>query len=120
MELRELIRQDAYFSWLPEESFDILDGCFDLHGETVPEGETRETEGRIGYLLQGSGDVDGAQSGPGTLFGLGKDREQVDAVLTAETNCQVLWINFEVMNGACYVACWFHARLMEELEKLTR
>ena len=120
MELQELIEQDSNFSWLPEEAFEILEGCFDLREETVTAGESRKTDGSIGYLLRGSGKVDGVQSGPGTLFGLGTERRSVDAVLEAETDCQVFWIDYEVMNGACYRACWFHARLMEELEKLVK
>lgn len=120
MELRELIEQDGNFSWLPEDAFEILEGCFDLREERIPAGESREAAGSIGYLLRGNGRVDGVQSGPGTLLGLGKDRKRMDAVLTAETDCRVFWLDYEVMDGACYRACWFHARLMEELEKLAK
>ena len=122
MEWRELVRQDPHFSWLPEEAFRILDACFDMHGETVPAGETRETGGRIGYLLRGSGTLNGTAAEPGTLFGARRtdreEKEMAPAALTVATDCDVLWFQFDVVNIVCYQACWFHARLVQELERL--
>ena len=116
------IRQDVHFSWLPDEAFPILNACFDLETEALSAGSCRETAGRMGYLLQGTGTVNGAPLNPGELFGVCRtgqgEKQAVSGVFRAESDCRIFWIQVDAVNRACYRGCWFHARLIQELDAL--
>ena len=118
MEQLKALKADSNFSWLPEEAMEILEGCFNLTWETIQSGETRESAGRIGYLLHGTAvGVD-----TGTLLGIyrGEDgaKRPVSVVLRAITDCTVLWFDFDLVRSVCYRACWFHVRLLREIDRM--
>ena len=35
--------------------------------------------------------------------------------IEAQNECLVVWFDAEVLNRVCYRACWFHARLISEM-----
>ena len=102
----------------------MLGACFDLEQGTLSPGERCETHGRIGILLEGEGALnDSRHVGPGTVFGVcrsGPWREKVPAEerFQARTGCTVAWFRFDVVTAVCYNACWFHARLIQELDRM--
>ena len=116
------------FQWMPKEGLENFEGCFDLEAEEILRSETRATKGRIGYLLSGSALLERADGFPkaiteGYLFGIslspkeGISFEKEDALLTAFSNCVILWIDYEKARFVCYGGCWFHARLLQEIPK---
>ena len=117
----ELLHQSPLFAWLPEEGADTLSACFDLCVEELKAGETRPTDGRVGCLLRGTAafQTDGGARPllPGEVFALGRDRQSVPGVLTAGENCAVAWFRRDLVLHVCYRACWFHARLILEIDK---
>ena len=117
----ELLRQAPLFAWLTEEGAETLAACFDLCVEELNTGETRATEGRIGCLLRGSADFR-ADTGthilaPGDVFALDRDRSPLPGVLTAGEDCAVAWFCRDLVLHVCYRACWFHARLIQEIDR---
>ena len=117
----ELLHQVPLFAWLPEEGAETLSNCFDLCVEGLNTGETRATEGRIGCLLRGSADFR-AEAGartlaPGDVFALNRDRCLIPGVLTAGEDCIVAWFHGDLVLHVCYRACWFHARLIQEIDR---
>ena len=117
----ELLHQVPLFAWLPAEGAETLSNCFDLCVEELNAGETRSTEGRIGCLLRGSADFR-ADAGTRTLtlgdvFALDRDRSPFPGVLTAGEDCAVAWFRRDLVLHVCYRACWFHARLIQEIDR---
>lgn len=114
------------FSWLPEEGLETLGACFDLTEERIPAGETRDSAGRIGCLLSGSGTLRTAAGETSvssvSLLGIRVtdrgERRPMDAALTAAEDCTVLWFSFELVRMVCYAACWFHVRFLREIDRL--
>lgn len=124
--MRALLRTVPLFAWLPEEAPDILNGCFDLEVERLTAGETRRTAGRVGCLLEGGAvfrPQDAAISlSPGNLFAISRDiqglKHPEPGTLTAVTDCAVAWFDFTLTTSVCYRACWFHVRLLREIDAL--
>ena len=116
----ELLHQVPLFSWLPEEGAETLSNCFDLCVEELNAGETRTTEGRIGCLLRGGADFrtdDGTRTlAPGDVFALERDKNPLPGVLAAGEDCIVAWFHRDLVCHVCYRACWFHARLIQEID----
>ena len=119
---------DQTLRWMPVRGLEVLSACFDMESEALRAGERRESGGRIGYLLQGALQIRerGAdrRAAPGTLLGVRRDsrgrKVMVPAEITAEEDAVVIWWQFDVVQTVCYQACWFHARLIRELEGLIR
>lgn len=125
--MRDLLRTVPLFAWLPEEAPDILNGCFDLETERLAAGESRQTAGRIGCVLEGGAafrpqDADAASLSPGGVFGVLRDAQGFKrpqaGVLTAVTDCAVAWFDSSLISSVCYRACWFHVRLLREIDAL--
>ena len=116
----ELLHQVPLFAWLPEEGAETLSNCFDLCVEELNAGETRATEGRIGGLLRGGADFrtdDGTRTlAPGDVFALNRDKNPLPGVLAAGEDCIVAWFRGDLVLHVCYRACWFHARLIQEID----
>ena len=117
----ELLHQVSLFAWLPEEGAETLSNCFDLCVEELNAGETCSTDGRIGCLLRGGADFrtdDGTRTlAPGDVFALDRDRNPLSGVLTAGEDCIVAWFRGDLVLHVCYRACWFHARLIQEIDR---
>lgn len=117
----ELLHQVPLFAWLPEEGAETLSACFDLCVEELKAGETGSTDGRIGCLLRGSADfradAGGRTLAPGDVFALNRDRSPLSGVLTAGEDCTVAWFHSDLVLHVCYRACWFHARLIQEIDR---
>lgn len=127
MELHELFAQDPNFSWLPADAQETLGDCFETKLETIPAGECRANEGRIGYLFRGSGRVkraDGTEheAAAGSLFGIRaggpQHHQRSEDILTATEDCTVYWIGYDVLEFGCYRGCWFHIRFNMTLQAL--
>jgi hypothetical protein len=125
--MEELLRRVPLFAWLPEGAFEVLNGCFDLEAEQLKQGETREDRGRVGCLLTGSASFCPNNSpevtlSPGELFGIARGtdggKHPVPGSLTADTDCAVAWFDFNLVRTVCYRACWFHVRLLREIDAL--
>jgi hypothetical protein len=125
--MEEALRMVPLFAWLPEGACEVLNGCFDLEVEQLRQGERREVHGRIGCLLTGSasfcpdsGPADPLS--PGDLFGIARGadgiKRPVPGTLTANTDCAVAWFDFDLVRTVCYRACWFHVRLLNEIDAL--
>ena len=117
----KLLHQVPLFAWLPEEGAETLSACFDLSAEELKAGETRSVDGRIGCLLRGSADFR-ADAGtrtlaPGDVFALDRDRSPLPGILTAGEDCAVAWFRRDLVLHVCYRACWFHARLIQEIDR---
>ena len=117
----ELLHQVPLFSWLPAEGAETLSHCFDLCVEELSAGATRATEGRIGCLLRGGADCrtdDGTRTvAPGDVFALNRDKNPLPGVLAAGEDCIVAWFRGDLVLHVCYRACWFHARLIQEIDR---
>ena len=115
------MHQVPLFAWLPEEGAETLSNCFDLCVEELNAGETRATEGRIGCLLRGGADFrtdDGTRTlAPGDVFALERDKNPLPGVLAAGEDCIVAWFRGDLVLHVCYRACWFHARLIQEIDR---
>ena len=110
------------FPWMPQRADQVLQSCFDLECETLAPGERRASGGRIGCLLRGAGRVNGTESaGPGLFLGAARgpllEKVAVEETVEAETGGLVAWFDFDVVLTVCYTACWFHARLIQEMEQ---
>lgn len=110
------------FPWMPQRADQVLQSCFDLECETLAPSERRASGGRIGCLLRGVGRVNGREdAGPGFFFGAARnahlEKVAVEETLEAGTECLVAWFDFDVVLTVCYTACWFHARLIQEMEQ---
>lgn len=125
--MRDLLRAVPLFAWLPEEAPDILNGCFDLETERLAAGETRQTAGRIGCVLAGSAvfqprDADTVPLSAGSVFGVLRDAQGFKrpqaGVLTAGPGCAAAWFDYSLTTSVCYRACWFHVRLLREIDAL--
>ena len=114
--LYELLKDQPFWRWLPPEGGRYFDACFNMDAETVPAGQHRQSAGRVGYLISGRARVNGDPAGEGTFFGVKGDRSAEEADLWAVTECKVLWLDGDVLRHVCYAACWFHARLIREVD----
>lgn len=124
--MQELLEQDRRLFWMPAEGLEVLGSCFELCVEKLEIGETRGSAGRIGYLLQGEA---GIQTDRGTIqvsdsgllgIRLGGPRgyERESGVITAWSECKVLWMPYDVMEFACHRNCWFHTRLILTIRQM--
>lgn len=110
------------FSWISEEGVEMFSNCFDLEAERIPAGESRESRGRIGYLLSGKATAAGLDLAADDAAGVtleedGTFRRQ-EFTLRAVEPCAVAWMNGEILTSVCYRACWFHGRLLQEMTRL--
>lgn len=110
------------FSWISEEGVEMFSNCFDLEVERIPAGESRESRGRIGYLLSGKATAAGRDLAADDAAGVtleedGTFRRQ-EFTLRAVEPCAVAWMNGEILTSVCYRACWFHGRLLQEMTRL--
>ena len=119
------LKTQPFWSWLPGEGSRYFDACFDMTTETIPAGEHRESRGRVGYLVSGRAQLTTQsgmdRAGEGTLFGViqpgrPETRRAEETHLWAVTACEVLWLDGAVLRNVCYAACWFHARLIREVD----
>ena len=118
------LQKQPLFSWIPAEAYRTFEACFDMEAEELPAGETRNSSGRIGYLLSGELYLENGRSsraGPGEIFGIlhaadGHARMEKLA-LTARRTSVVIWMNQEIMTSVCYFDCWFHGRFITEMQK---
>lgn len=124
--LYELLKDQPFWQWLPREGGQYFDACFHMDWETVPAGERRESRGRMGYLISGRAQLQSEGSlvhaGEGEIFGVvqpgrPETRRAEETSLRAVTECRVMWLDAEVLTSVCYAACWFHARLIREVEQ---
>ena len=126
MEWKDLIAADLHFCWLEGDALETLGNCFDVEAERLKAGETCESGNRFGYLLRGSGRVqmedEAAALEAGALLGVipGGARGYLwtDAAYTAGSDSVVLWFQRDALEFACYRGCWFHARLIREIQTL--
>ena len=123
--LYEWIKDQPFWSWLPREGGRYFDACFHMDWERVPAGEKRQSRGRVGYLISGRAQLRTEEgldrAGEGTLFGViqpgrSERRRAEETEVYAVTECRVLWLDYEVLTSVCYAACWFHARLIREVD----
>ena len=126
MELKKMIAQDEHFCWMEGDAFETLSNCFDVEAEQLKVGKSCKSAGRFGYLLQGNGTIQGEGSfskvEAGGLLGIvpGGARGYLwaDGVFTADSDSVVLWFQRDALEFACYRGCWFHARLIREIQML--
>lgn len=113
------------WAWLPPEGGRYFDACFNMDWETVPAGARRESRGRVGYLISGRAQLRTqrgmVRAGADTFFGVSQpgrpeSRRVEETELWAVTECAVLWLDADVLRNVCYAACWFHARLIREVD----
>ena len=50
-------------------------------------------------------------------FLLNRDKNPLPGVLTAGEDCIVAWFRGDLVLHVCYRACWFHARLIQEIDR---
>ena len=124
--LYALLKDQPFWSWLPREGGRYFDACFHMDWETLSAGEVRQSRGRMGYLISGHAHLEGAgglrHAGEGAIFGIvqpgrSETRRVEETSLRAVTTCRVLWLDADVLTSVCYAACWFHARLIREVEQ---
>ena len=124
--LYALLKDQPFWSWLPREGGRYFDACFHMDWETLSAGEIRQSRGRMGYLISGYAHLEGAgglrHAGEGAIFGIvqpgrSETRRVEETSLRAVTTCRVLWLDADVLTSVCYAACWFHARLIREVEQ---
>ena len=113
----ELLRRAPLFAWLPEEGAETLSACFDLCVEELKAGDARPTDDRIGCLLRGGAVFQAHALAPGDVFALNRDKSPCPGVLTAGEDCAVAWFRRDLVRHVCYRACWFHARLIQEIDR---
>ena len=122
----EKLCSQPFWHWLPSEGSRYFDACFDMETETVPAGGHRQSRGRVGYLVSGRAQLktpEGLEhAGEGRLFGVvqpdrPESRRAEETDLWAVTDCEVLWLDGAVLRSVCYAACWFHARLIREVDR---
>lgn len=122
MEQHERWNRNEIFSWLPEDGLETLGACFDLTVEQLKAGETRDSAGRVAYLLRGKVRTDKKEITEGNLLGIAVtergEKRSIAVTLEAVEDCDVLWFNFELLRMVCYAACWFHVRFLKEIERL--
>ena len=123
--LFEQLKDQPFWHWLPREGGRYFDACFNMDWEVVPAGEHRQSHGRVGYLISGRAQLRSesglVRAGEGRLFGViqpgrPESRRAEDTDLWAVTECRVLWLDGTVLSNVCYAACWFHARLIREVD----
>jgi hypothetical protein len=119
----ELLRTVPLFSWLPEEAPEILSGCFDLR---IEQGQILNCQGRCGCLLDGTAVFRPEQGSawvcqPGDLVGIKRDdtgaTHAVPGRLESTDHCTVAWFDIALTQTVCYRACWFHVRLLQEINR---
>ena len=120
--LYALLKDQPFWSWLPREGGRYFDACFHMDCEEIPAGGHCRSQERVGYFVSGRAQLRGQRgirrAGAGTFFGAlypGKAEEN-ECELWAVTDCTVLWLDADVLTSVCYAACWFHARLIREVE----
>ena len=124
--LYALLKDQSFWSWLPREGGAYFDACFHMDWETVPAGEVRQSRGRMGYLISGRAHLEGSgglvHAAGGEIFGIvqpgrRETRRAEETSLRAVTECRVVWLDGDVLTSVCYAACWFHARLIREVDQ---
>ena len=122
-----------YLDWMDREARDMLENCFDWTEETLPPGAAVQTAGRVGWLLSGEGLFDPSDPADpaeaagskivsqGGVIGVKRaangDREREDGTVTAKALCEIAWFDYDLLRFSCYRGCWFHARVMREVEE---
>lgn len=120
----EKLHQAGVFAWLTQEGADTLANCFDLRVEELTSGAKYPVGQMIGCLLEGEavfssgGERRVLQSGE--LFGLNRQCRAIPGILTAGERCTAAWFHRDLVTQVCYGACWFHARLIEEINRALR
>ena len=123
--LYALLKDHPFWKWLPPEGGQYFDACFNMDLQRVAAGERCESRGRVGYLISGSAQLHtprgSEQAGEGTFFGVfqprrSESRRTEETQLLAQTDCALLWMDADVLTSVCYAACWFHARLIREVD----
>ena len=123
--LYELLKECPFWKWLPPEGGRYFDACFNMDWERVAAGDCCQSRGRVGYLISGYARLSAQRgvrrAGEDTFFGLfqpgrPESRQMEETELWAVTDCDILWLDAEVLTSVCYAACWFHARLIREVD----
>ena len=100
---------------------ETLSACFDLCVKELKAGDARPSNGRIGCLLRGNADFRteaGSRTlAAGNVFALSRDKSPLPGVLTAGEDCAVAWFRRDLVLHVCYRACWFHVRLIQEIDR---
>ena len=123
--LEEELEQHEDFSFFENGKYDNLGNCFDFTYETIPAGESRKTDGRIGILVRGEGSYDfrgeKKHASRFDVFGLEYNQwgnsEPAPTVFTAETDGRVIWADYNVCTSVCYASCWYHGQLIREIKE---
>lgn len=117
--------KDALLSWLPAESEKIFEGCFDMEIEQLSAKERRDCNGRIGYLFSGKVEAVCADTcvviEEKAVFGALKQSQKKgnrSESIKALEESVVVWFAEDILERVCYTACWFHARFIDEVDKL--
>ena len=88
--------------------------------EEIPAGGLCRSRGRVGYLISGRAQLRTPagirRAGEGVFFGALRPGSGDESEFWAVTDCAVLWLDADVLTSVCYAACWFHARLIREVE----
>lgn len=73
--LTQELTSSELFSWISEEGVEMFSNCFDLEVEQIPAGESRESRGRIGYLLSGATAAAGRHLAAGDTAGVTLEKD---------------------------------------------
>ena len=99
----------------------MFQNCFDLEAVALRSGERLDCAGRLGLVLSGEVACGETVLAPGALLGaardeVGRPRPFPVSVLARRDSEIALW-DGAVLTSVCYRACWFHGRLVLEVEK---
>ena len=120
-----------YLEWMDQEACETLENCFDWKSEKILPGASVKTDGRVGWILQGeglfrpAGSAEDQSCSPryvssGTFIGVKRDAkgDKVidDGSFAASVPCEIAWFQYDLLRFSCYRGCWFHARVMREVD----
>ena len=120
-----------YLDWMDQEALETLENCFDWESEEILPEMSVKTDGRVGWILQGEGLFRPAGSAEdpacnprhvssGKFIGVKRDEkgDKVidDGLFTASVPCEIAWFQYDLLRFSCYRGCWFHARVMREVD----
>lgn len=133
--------QAISLEWLDKEGWEMLNNCFEWEVEEMPAGSEKTINGKVGWVLSGTGSFlaektnsDSVESefknisaaaekkaiSPGVFLGVAKsatgDRMPQNGTFTANSLCRIAWFDYDLLCFACYRGCWFHARIMREVD----
>ncbi|MBQ2739273.1 MAG: hypothetical protein IJF36_03480 [Oscillibacter sp.] len=123
--LYELLKNHSFWHWLPPEGGRYFDACFNMDWERIDHDAHIQSRGRVGYIISGHARLTTERgtvpAGEGAFFGVfqpsrPESRRVEETELWAVTDCTVLWLDADVLTSVCYAACWFHARLIREVD----